>query len=124
VNLGRGADGGPRVADAVLLANGDGRRDAIDPIDVGFLHALEKLPRVGRQRLDVPPLTLGINRVEGQRRFARTAHTGHDHQLADWQRDVDVLQVVRTRAAYNEIGAMRRGGLHGPLSWGMVKPRS
>jgi len=30
----------------------------------GFLHQLQELPRVGRQRLDVAPLPLGIQGVE------------------------------------------------------------
>ena len=39
----------------------------VDQIDVGLLHLLEELPRVGRQRFDVAPLALGVNRVERQR---------------------------------------------------------
>ena len=42
-------------------------------VDVGLLHPLEELPRVGRQRLDVAALPLGVDRVEGERRLARAA---------------------------------------------------
>ena len=76
VHLGDGADGGPRVADAVLLADRNRRRDAVDAVDVRLLHPLEELPGVGRQRLDVAPLPFGVDRVEGQRRLARPAHAG------------------------------------------------
>src|SRR5690606_32713554 len=61
VNLGGGADGRAGIADAVLLTDGDGRRNAVDTVDVRLLHALEELARVGRQRLDVPPLPLGVD---------------------------------------------------------------
>ena len=77
--------------------------DAVDAIDVRLLHPLEKLARVGRQRLDVAPLPFGVDRVEGERRLARPADAGDDDQLAGGQRDVDVLEVVRARAADDEI---------------------
>ena len=57
--------------------------DAVDAIDVGLLHPLEELPRVGRQRLDVAPLPFGVDRVEGERRLARSADAGDDDQLAE-----------------------------------------
>ena len=82
VDLGGRSDRRARIPDAVLLADGDGRRDALDAIDVGLLHPLEKLPRVGRQRLDIPPLAFRIDRVEGEGRFSRSADAGHDDQLA------------------------------------------
>jgi len=47
VDFGGRGDGGTRVARGVFLANGDGRRDAGNVIDVGLFHALEKLARIG-----------------------------------------------------------------------------
>jgi hypothetical protein len=82
VNLGGRADGGSRVPDAVLLPDGDGRANAFDAIDVGLLHPLEELPRVGRQRLDVAALPLGVDGVEGERRLPRPAHAGDDDQAS------------------------------------------
>ena len=102
VDLGRRADGRSRVADAVLLADRDGRRDAVDSIDVRLLHPLEELPRVRRQRFHVAPLALGVDRVEGERRLARSAHARDDDEPAGGQRQVDVLQVVGARAADDE----------------------
>ena len=86
VDLGRRADRRARIADAVLLPDRDRRRDAVDAIDVRLLHPLEELPRVGRQRLDVAALPFGVDRVEGERRLARSADAGDDDQLADGQR--------------------------------------
>ena len=74
-------------------------------IDVRLLHPLEELPRIGRQRLDVAPLPLGVDRVEGERRLARPADAGHDDQRRGGQGEVDVLEVVCARAADDDLAA-------------------
>ena len=51
------ADGGVRIGGAVRLA-------AL--IDIGFFELIEKLPGIGRERLDVAPLSFGINRVKSE----------------------------------------------------------
>ena len=79
--------------------------DAVDAVDVRLLHPLEELPRVGGQRLDVAALPFGVDRVEGERRLARSADAGDDDQLAERQREVDVLEVVRARAADDDLAA-------------------
>ncbi len=103
MDFGRGADRRAGVADAVLLTDGNRRRDPLDLVDVGLLHALQELPRVGRQRLHVAPLPFGVDGVEGERRLARPAHAGDDDQLAHRQRDIDVLQVVSAGPSNDEI---------------------
>jgi hypothetical protein len=80
VDLGGRADRRARVADAVLLPDRDRGADAVDAIDVRLLHPLQELAGVGRQRLDVAPLPLGVDRVEGERRLARPADPGDDDQ--------------------------------------------
>ena len=72
VDLGDGADGRPRVGGGRLLLDGDGGRQAVDQVDVRLLHLLEELAGVGRQRLDVAALPLGVDGVEGERRLARS----------------------------------------------------
>ena len=72
VDLGDRADRGTRVARRRLLVDRDRRRQALDEVDVGLVHLAEELPRVRRQRLDVPALALGVDRVERERRLART----------------------------------------------------
>ena len=105
VNLGRRPDRRARIADAVLLADGDRRADALDRVDVGLLHPLEELPRVGGQRFDVAALPFGVDRVERQRRLARPADARHDHQRTRRQRQVDVLEIVGPRAADDDLAA-------------------
>ena len=67
--------------------------------DVGLLHQFEELPRIGRQALDIAALALGIDRVEGERGFARARQPGDHHQAVARQFDIDVLEVVLPRAA-------------------------
>ena len=97
VDLGDGADGRPRVAVGGLLVDGHRGRQALDEVDVGFVHLAEELARVRRQRLDVAPLALGEDRVERQRRLARTGQPGEDDQRIAWQVEVDASQVVLAR---------------------------
>ena len=72
VDLGDGADGRAGVAGRGLLVDRDGRRQALDEVDVGLVHLPEELAGVGRQRLDVAALALGVDRVERQRGLARS----------------------------------------------------
>ena len=79
VDLGDRADGRARVARRRLLVDRDRRRQALDEVDVGLVHLAEELARVRRQRLDVAALTLGVDRVERERRLPRTRQAGeHD----------------------------------------------
>jgi hypothetical protein len=82
-----------------LLLDGDGRRQAVDLVDVRLLHHLEELAGIGRQALDVAALALGIDRVEGERGLARAGQAGHHDQAVARQVEVDVLQIVLARAA-------------------------
>ena len=72
VDLRDRADGGAARLHPVALVDGDGGTHALDEIDVGLRHPLEKLLGVGGERLDVTPLSLGVDRVEGEAGFSRT----------------------------------------------------
>ena len=71
VDLGDRAHGRARVPRRGLLLDGDRRREPVDRLHVGLLHQLQELPRIGREALDVAPLALGVDRVEGEGGFAR-----------------------------------------------------
>ena len=99
VDLGDRADGRARVLRRRLLLDGDGRRQAVDVVDVRLLHHLQELARVGRQALDVAALAFGVDGVEGERRLARARQPReHDERVAR-DLEIDVLQVVLARAA-------------------------
>ena len=67
VQLGHRADGGARRAYGIGLVDRNGRRDAVDAVDLRLVHAVEKLPCVRRKRLDVAALAFRIDRVEDER---------------------------------------------------------
>ena len=102
VDLGDRADGRSGVARRRLLVDGDRRRQALDEVDVGLVHLAQELAGVGRQRLDVAPLALGIDRVERQARLARARQPREDDQPVARQLDADVLQVVLPGAPDDE----------------------
>ena len=111
VDLGDGADGGARVLRGGLLLDRDRRREAGDVVDVRLLHHVEELPGVGRQALDVAPLPLGVDGVEGERGLARAGEAGDHHEPVARDVDVDRLQVVLARAANLDELLLR----HAPL---------
>jgi hypothetical protein len=78
-----------------------------DRIDLRLVHAIEELARVGRKRLDVAPLALGIQRVEHEGRLAAARHARHDDEFAGGKREIQVLEIVLARAANND-GLARR----------------
>ena len=71
VDLGDRADGAARVPAAGLLLDRDRRAEPVDPVDLGLGHLAEELAGVAGEALDVPPLPLGVQRVERQRALAR-----------------------------------------------------
>ncbi len=100
VNLGHRADGRARVLRGGLLFDRDGRRQALDQVDVGLAHQLEELAGIGAQALDIAALALGIDGVEGERAFARARKAGHDHELLARNVEIDALEIVLAGAAH------------------------
>ena len=94
IDVGHGADRRAGVATDRLLFNRNYRREAIDCIDLGLLQLGHKFARKGRERLQKAALPLGVDRLKGERRFARSTQPGHDDQLVTGDLDINVLQVV------------------------------
>jgi hypothetical protein len=114
VDLGDRADRRPRVRGRALLLDGDRRRQAADALVLRLLHLAEELPGVGRQRLDVAALALGVEGVEGHRRLARARRPGDHHELVLGDLEAIDLQVVLAGALDHDgvglgRGAERRG---------------
>jgi hypothetical protein len=99
VHLGDGAHRRAGIVAGRLLLDADGRGEPADVIVPGLLDLAEELPRVGGERLDVAPLSLGVEGVEGQRRLAGAGGAGEDHQPVLGNPRVDLLQVVLGRSA-------------------------
>ncbi len=114
VDLGDGCNRRARVAVRCLLLDRDRRRQALDVVDIGLLHELEKLPGVGRERFDVAALALGVDGVEGEGGFPRAGQAReHDEPVAR-QIDVEALQIVLAGAADADVGEAHRFDLRAP----------
>ena len=103
VDLRHRADRRARVPRRRLLVDRDRRREAVDRVDVGLLHHLEELARVGRERLDVAALALRVDRVEGERGLPGPREPGDADQRVPRQADGDVLEVVLAGAVDDEL---------------------
>jgi len=61
------------------------------------------LAGAGGERLDVPPLPFGVQRVERERGFPGAGDTGDDDELVPGDRDADILEVVLTGTFDDDI---------------------
>jgi hypothetical protein len=104
LDLGGRAHGGPRAAGDAPLPDGDRRADPLDLLHPRLLHPLEELPRVGRQALDVPPLPLGVQRVEGETALPGARDAGYHHEAVGGNRHVDSPQVVDADPSQDDVG--------------------
>ena len=95
--VGQGRDtahGGARGRRAALLLQRDGRRQAIDVVHIGDGHLMEQSPRIGRHRLEISPLRLGIKGSEGERRLSGTGDARKHHQGVARNVEIDILEIV------------------------------
>lgn len=103
VYLGGGANRRARIVVYNLLLYGNGRRYAVDKIDLGLIVPPQELPDVARQRLDIAALPLGIEGVECQRRLAGARKPRNDHHFRTRNAHIHPLQVVNASIAYNYL---------------------
>ena len=94
VDLGGGGDRRARRPHRILLLESDRGPDLLDPVDVGAVHPIEEHTGVRGQRLDVTPLPLGEERVEGERGLPGAGHAGDDREPVVRDLERDVLEVV------------------------------
>ena len=112
--LRHGAHRRARGAHRIGLVNRNRRRHALDTRHMGLVHAVQKLARIGRKGLHIPPLPLGIQRVEHQRRLAGAGRPGEHHQRPQRDLQIQILQIVLGRADdADDIGGVAVG--HGGL---------
>ena len=113
-----------RVAGRRLLFDGDRRRQPVDRIDVGLLHQLKELAGIGRQALDIAPLPLGVDRVEGEGGFSRAGQPGQNDERVARNLHVDVLEIVFPGAANDDLGLHAASDyFHRPSRAGIQSPR-
>ena len=108
VDLGRRGDGGAGTGGGCALLDGDRGGQSLDEIHIGAFETVEELAGVSGETFDVFALALGIERVEGEGRFARTAGTSEHNEAVAGNDDVDVLEIVLSRTLNaNGIGLGR-----------------
>ena len=107
-----GGDRAPRPADTGALLDREDRREAVNEIDVGPLELVEHLTRLGREALHVFAVALRVNRIEGQRRFPRTARPRDHDEFPARNAQLEILQVVLARAFDVDVSR----GLHGSVA--------
>ena len=100
VDFGDGAHGRTRVFVSGLLLDSHHGAQARDFVDIGPLHRADELPGISREGLHITSLTLGINRIESQRRLARAAQARDDDQLAPRNLQIDIPEVVHAGTEY------------------------
>src|SRR5207245_11389134 len=103
----------------VGLVDGDRGGDPLDRVDLGLVHAVEELPRVGAESLDVAPLPFGGERVENERGFPRPRDAGHDDELVRRYLEREILEVVLAGAADDDRGvgaALQHAAILSPSS--------
>jgi hypothetical protein len=108
VDLCGGSHRRARVFNGVDLLDGDGGRNPFHAVDVRLLDTLQELTGIGRKRLHIAAVALGINGIEGQRGFASATQAGDDGQRPTRQVKVEVLQIVGARPSNDEM--LAQGG--------------
>ena len=98
-----------RAAGAPLLDRHRGG-EPLDLLEQRLRHLPHELPGIRRQALDIPPLPLGIERVEGERRLAAAARPAADRHRPAGDVGIDLFEVVQRRAADRD---RRRTGIDG-----------
>ena len=77
--------------DGVTLLDGNGGRNVLNTVHLGLVHAVEKLPRVRREGLDISPLALGKERIERQRTLTRSTQARDGHKPVERQVQIEIL---------------------------------
>ncbi|MEZ6021992.1 MAG: hypothetical protein R3C16_00895 [Hyphomonadaceae bacterium] len=72
-------------------------------IHVRLLHQFQELAGIGRQRLHITALSLGVDRIEREGGLAAAAQAGDHHQLIARNIDVHALEIVLARAADADV---------------------
>ena len=108
VDLGDGAHRGARIVRGGLLLDGNGRREPFDVVHIRLFHHRQELASVGGERLHIAPLAFRVQGVESKGRLARPRKPRHHHEPVARKVEVDVLEIVRARAAHGDAGQRRR----------------
>ncbi len=77
-------------------------------ICIRLLDTLQKLSRIGRQRLDISALPFGVNGVECKGRLARPGDSGHHGKGVVRDFKINVFEIMGTRPADDDLVVFAR----------------
>jgi len=103
-----------RARRAALLLQGHRGRQTVNGIDRGHAHLVDQPARIGRDRFEIAPLGLGVERAESQRRFAGTGDSAEHHQGVARNVDVNIAKVMFacTANTHEMVGATGGSARH------------
>ena len=85
----------------------DGWGQAVDGVHLRDAHLVKEPAGVGRDGFQITALRFGVKCAERERGFAGAGHAGKDHQSISGDIDIDISEIVLTRAAHvNESGEL------------------
>ena len=88
----------------------DRGRNATDVVHARFVHAVEELPHIRAERLDVTALALSVNGFERERRFTGAARSGYNGQFPQRKIEIYAFKVVLAGPADLNAGRRRDRG--------------
>ncbi len=97
-NARQAADGGALLRARAALLQRNRWRQAIDAVYVRGRRLIYQAARMGRDRFHKAPLRLCIERVERQRRLARSRNAGENHHGVTGKREGEIFKVMRSCA--------------------------
>lgn len=108
------------VGAAVIGGGGDAdcRRQTVEPIGVGFRERAEQTPGFSGECFDIARTAFGEQRIEGERAFSGPRNARDGDQRAEWEVEVDRLEVVCANASQADGSGRDVGGGHESTPFG------
>ena len=88
------AEGAADARHAGALVQGQGGGDMQHLVHAGLRRLRHSSAGVGRKRLEIPARTLGVQDTQRQRGFSRAGHAGDADDLAQWDLDIDIFEIM------------------------------
>ena len=102
-HFGDGADGRAGIVARRFLFYGDDGAQTRNTLNLRLFKYAHKVFGIGREGVQVAPLPLGVDGVEGKRGLAASAQSRDYHELAARDVHVDVFQVMRLCPPYLDL---------------------
>ena len=100
VELGHGAKGRAHAWHTRTLMQCECRRHVQHLVHLSMLCLCQPTAGISAERLQVTTRALGIQNPQRQRALTRTRHAGNAHEPSQRNIDIDVLEVMDTRATH------------------------